>query len=219
MKTDGRAAAHRWVSVSPERLPGWLARFAAAHGALEWAQSGPDLSAVAADGARIDVDVPFDPFAGAADLPADLIAYAMTPRRVGVLLIRRGGYAAGVFDGTELVASKVGSRLVAGRSAAGGWSQQRFARRREGQAREALSDAIETAVRVLIPEAARLDAVVLGGDRRSALAALDDPRLVALRPLLAPRILDVPDPRLRVLLTTPDLFRAVRLRVTDPPPA
>jgi hypothetical protein len=33
-----------------------------------------------------------------------------------------------------------------------------------------------------------------------------------LRPLLAERVLDVPDPRLAVLQATPDLFRATVLR-------
>ena len=61
--------------------------------------------------------------------------------RAGVLLVRLWGSAAGVFDGTSLVSAKVGSRQVHGRSAAGGQSQQRFARRREGQARVALAAA------------------------------------------------------------------------------
>ena len=37
-------------------------------------------------------------------------------------------------DPPQLAASKTGSRLVHGRAAAGGWSQHRFARRRENQA-------------------------------------------------------------------------------------
>ena len=86
-------------------------------------------------------------------------------RCVGVLLVRLGGHAAGVFSGSELMSSKVGSRLVHGRSAAGGQSQQRFARRREGQVRVALQDAVAVAIRILLPAAADLDAVVLGGDR------------------------------------------------------
>ena len=76
---------------------------------------------------------------------ADLAAHASADRTVAVLLVRLGGYAAGVFRGAppRLVASKVGSRLVHGRSAAGGTSQHRFARRREKQAREALEAAAD----------------------------------------------------------------------------
>ena len=43
---------------------------------------------------------------------------------------RRGGYAVGLASGGGFTASKVGSRHVQSRTAAGGWSQQRFARRR-----------------------------------------------------------------------------------------
>ena len=79
-----------------------------------------------------------------------LAAHARKPRTVGVLLVRLGGYAAGVFTGYPPVlgAAKVGSRLVHGRSAAGGWSQHRFARRREKQANEALSAAADAAVMI-----------------------------------------------------------------------
>ena len=65
------------------------------------------------------------------------------------------GHAVGVFDGAALVASKVGSRQVHGRSAAGGWSQQRFARRREGQVRVALAAAADVAATLLLPVAPR----------------------------------------------------------------
>jgi peptide subunit release factor 1 (eRF1) len=51
---------------------------------------------------------------------------------VGVLLVRLGGYAAGVFDGERLVASKVGSRFVKGRHKKGGSSAKRCRRRRGG---------------------------------------------------------------------------------------
>ena len=59
----------------------------------------------------------------------------------------------GVFSGypPALADSKVGSRLVHGRSAAGGWSQHRFARRREKQANEALDAAADVAVAVFRP--------------------------------------------------------------------
>jgi peptide subunit release factor 1 (eRF1) len=102
---------------------------------------------------------------------------------------------------------------VHGRSAAGGQSQQRFARRREGQARVALAAAADTAAAVLLPAVSTLDAVVLGGDRRAADEVLTDGRLAPLLPLVVAARLDVPDPRLKVLQATPDLFRAVRIRL------
>ena len=70
-----------------------------------------------------------------------------------MLLVRRGRWAVGVFDGADLVVSKVDARQVQGRTAAGGWSQQRFARRRGHQTDAVVEHAVETAVRVLLPHA------------------------------------------------------------------
>lgn len=203
-----------WVDVPPERLERWLAGFAERHGQATWTASHTMVTLAAADGALAECEVPFPPLGGQPSLSA-LVEHALLDRRVGVLLVRLGGYAAGVFDGSALVTSKVGSRQVHGRSAAGGWSQQRFARRREGQVKVALDEAAEVAARLLVPAAARLDAVVVGGDRRAVETVLDDPRLAALRRLVTGRVLDVADPRLAVLLGTPRQFRSVRIRVID----
>ncbi len=132
-----------------------------------------------------------------------------------MLLVRLGGHAAGVFEGERLVVSKVGSRPVHGRSAAGGQSQQRFARRRDGQVRVALAAAADNAVAVLLPERDGLDGLVLGGDRRAVDAVLADARLAVLRPLVVGALLDVPDPRLRVLREMPARFHAVRIHVRN----
>jgi peptide subunit release factor 1 (eRF1) len=137
---------------------------------------------------------------------------------VGVFLLRLGGFAAGVFTGSppRLVSSKVGTRLVHGRSAAGGTSQHRFARRRENQATAAIGAAADTAVKVLVPYAGRLDAVVLGGDRRAISGARADPRLRPVMRHAVDRFLTVPDPRLAVLRDAPRLFLAVRIHLTGP---
>lgn len=202
------------MSVGPERLSGWLERFAAGHGEFECAVDARQVVVTAADGEVAEIPVPFPPLApDPADPYGGLVAHALAERRVGVLLVRLGGYAAGVFDGPRLVASKVGSRQVHGRSAAGGQSQQRFARRREGQARVALAAAADTAANVLLPVLSTLDAMVLGGDRRAVDEVLEDPRLAPLRPLVVDARLDVPDPRLKVLQATPALFRAVRIKL------
>lgn len=208
----------RAVDVEAERLAGWLQRFGERHGPTTW-QASPDLVVVSAgDGARAECEVPFPPLA--VDDTAEyggLPDHVSRDRCVGVLLVRLGGHAAGIFSGADLLSSKVGSRLVHGRSAAGGQSQQRFARRREGQVRVALQDAASVAIRILLPAAADLDALVLGGDRSAVEKVLADTRLAPLRPLVTRRLLDVPDPRLRVLKETPKLFRSVRIRVVDPP--
>jgi peptide subunit release factor 1 (eRF1) len=101
---------------------------------------------------------------------------------------------------------------VHGRHRKGGSSSGRFARRREGEARAALQAAADVAVRVLLPAAGRLDALVLGGDRRALDEVLADARLAPLRGLVADRVLDVPDPRLAVLRDTPQGFLATTVR-------
>ena len=122
----------------------------------------------------------------------------------------------GIAEGERLPVHKVDTRYVQGRTAAGGWSQQRFARRRDNQAKAALADAAELAVRLLLPEADRLDAVVAGGDRRAVDAILADRRLDPLAALRAERLLDVPEPRYAVLLDAVTAARAVRILVRDP---
>jgi hypothetical protein len=147
-----------------------------------------------------------------------IAAHAAAGRTVGVLLVRLGGYAAGVFTGAppRLADSKVGSRLVHGRSAAGGQSQQRFARRREKQAAEALGAAADTAAAVFGRSGRPLDALVLGGDRRAVAGLRDDPRLRGYFAVAVERFLTTPDPRLAVLRATPKMFRAIRIQLTEP---
>ena len=202
--------------VPPERLGRWLERWADEHGPVERTEIRPGrVTFVGTDGS-IDCDPPFPPLAATGTRegfdPKPLLDHAGRDRVVGVLLVRLGGHAAGVFSGRRLVASKVGRRQVHGRHRAGGSSQQRFARRREGQARVALQAAAEVAVRVLLEHRRDLGAVVLGGDRRALAEVLEDVRLRPLRPLVAERVLDVPAPRLSVLPATPALFRAPVLR-------
>jgi hypothetical protein len=214
------SATQRWLDVGPERIEGWLTAFAARHGELAADDGREVVTVTAADGATAECHPPFPPLpsgGNVASLGADLAAHAAGDRLVGVFLVRLGGYAAGVFAGHDarLVASKVGSRLVHGRSAAGGTSQQRFARRRVKQANEALAAAADCAVGVFGPQAGKLDAVVLGGDRRAMATLREDVRLRPYFAIAVERFLTVPDPRLKVLQGTPRAFRAIRIRLTE----
>jgi len=126
---------------------------------------------------------------------------------VGAILVRRGGYAVGVFEGERLVASKVGTRFVKGRHKKGGSSSNRFRRRREEQERELLDAATATARAVLEPYRDRIEYVALGGDRGAATEVADRHPWLA-SPRLG-RFFDVPDPRQRVLERLPyDLYAA-----------
>ena len=208
-----RVTAERF-EVPPERLGRWLRRWADDHGGVAHAERDLDgMAFEAADGARLRADVPFPPFEKTGDSGfAALVEHAGRERVVGVLLVRLGGHAAGVFQGTELVDSKVGRRNVHGRHKKGGSSQKRFERRRGEQARVALESAADVAARILVPHAGRIEVLVTGGDRSAIDTVLEDPRLAPLRDRVAPRVLDVGDPRLSVLRETPDRFRATILR-------
>jgi hypothetical protein len=210
------AGGGRWVEVPPERLTRWFDGFADRHGPFTTTAGGDLVTVVAADGARAECHVPFPPLVVSGGALTSLGAHASRDRRVGVLLVRLGGFATGVFSGTRLEVSKTDSRPVHGRNRAGGSSSGRFARRREGQARHALEVAADTAARVLLPHVPALDAVVTGGDRGAVEAVLADPRLASLRPLVDARFLPVPDPKRAVLETAPSLYRTVRIRVVDP---
>jgi Actinobacteria/chloroflexi VLRF1 release factor len=228
------AGGGRWVEAPPERLVSWIVTFAQRHGgaaSVTSEETGVSVTFTAADGAMAECHPPFPPLGGypAADglrAPEEarsaaegLAAHAAADRTVGVLLVRLGGYAAGVFAGSppKLVSFKTGSRLVHGRSAAGGWSQHRFARRRENQAATALRAAADAAAEVFSrygPDG--LDAVVLGGDKRSAAGLSGDARLTPYLSRATRRFLTVPDPRLAVLRDIPRAFQAIRIRVTEP---
>jgi hypothetical protein len=218
-------------------LVSWIVAFAQRHGGTEPVGpvtrdgSGAAVTFTAADGATAECHPPFPPVLlgegthpvadEAAAAAEALAAHAAADRTVGVLLVRLGGYAVGVFAGSppRLVSSKTGSRPVHGRSAAGGWSQHRFARRRENQAATALRAAADAAAEVFGrygPD--RLDAVVLGGDKRSAAGLRGDARLERYLARAADRFLTVPDPRLAVLRDIPRAFLAIRSRLTEPEP-
>ena len=132
--------------------------------------------------------------------------------RVAVLLVRMGGYAAGVFEGERLVASKVGTRFVKGRHKKGGSSSNRFRRRRGEQERELVDAAAAEAARVLEPWRDRVEHVALGGDRSAVSRVLESRADLAwLQPLALERFFDVPEPRLRVLEALPYQLYAAKV--------
>jgi peptide subunit release factor 1 (eRF1) len=208
--------------LPPERLGRWLERWAERHGPVARTKYGERAATFHGAGGEVVCEPPFPPLAPSVHRgfePGPLLEHVRRERTVGVLLVRLGGHAAGVFEGRRLVDSKVGSRLVHARHRKGGSSQKRFARRREGQAREALAAAADNAARILLPRAGELDAVVLGGDRRALAAVLEDPRLEPLSALAVERVLEVADTKLAVLRAAPDAFLATTVRLGGSRPA
>jgi len=102
---------------------------------------------------------------------------------------------------------------VKGRHKKGGPAQRRFERRRGEQTRMSLEQAADNAARVLLPHRPDLDALVLGGDRSALREVMADVRLRPLRGLIAEPVIEVAEPRLKVLEATPDAFLATRLTV------
>jgi len=205
----------RTVTVAFVRLQPWLDNFRRRHGEIEVALEGETVRLTAADRAEALIAVPFPPLAADGPVLESLIRHVARERHVGAILIRKGGYGVGVFAGPRLLASKVGSSYVQGKTKAGGWSQQRYARRRDNQSKQAYDQAADEAARVLLPQLSELEAVATGGDKPAVEAVLADPRLAGLRPLLLPQVFAVPDPRLRVLQAFPEQFLALTIRLND----
>jgi len=207
MTAKPAAGGGRWVDVAPERLTRWLENFVTRHGAY----TSEGLVLTAEDGATAELSGP--PGAPTVFDLENLQRVAAAPRRIGLLLARKGAVAVGVALGAELVVSKVDRHYVQGRTAAGGWSQQRFARRRDNQAKAAAADGADIVARLLLPEAGTLRALVTGGDRTAVDTILAAPALRKVAELRSDRFLDVPEPRHAVLLDAIPLARAVRILV------
>ncbi|MGH3432401.1 MAG: acVLRF1 family peptidyl-tRNA hydrolase, partial [Thermocrispum sp.] len=166
------AGGGRAVEVIPERVAAWFDGFAARNGGVtRTVLADRQVRVVATDGTTATVDLPFEPLGQRSEHDglevSALVTYAQRPRRLGLLLARKGAHSVGVADGARVIRSRTDRHHVQGRTAAGGWSQQRFARRREQQGRQALARAADDVLEVLGGELATLDAVVLGGDRRA----------------------------------------------------
>lgn len=208
----------RTAFVSGARLTGWAERFGASHGGYRLQDDDDGLRLVAADGTEALLQAPWPadgrPGRGAGPLER-LAALASQPRRLGLLLVRRGGYGVGVASEGTLLASKVGTRYVQSRTAAGGQSQQRFARRRSNQ-----SDALVVAVAEqagLVFAGHSFEYLVPGGDRTLADLVLAEPVLRDYAQLPRLAYLDVPEPRAAVLKKAAADACAVRVTVADLP--
>ncbi len=163
---------------------------------------------------------------------------------LALILVRRGGYAVGLARGGRLIAHKVGTRYVQSRTAAGGWSQQRFARRRANQADDLVGAVVEHSVRLVPPHAlfpadggssrahpSRPEAgvtggapgegagagLVLGGDRTLVAQVLADPRLRHTDGLPVREFYDLRDPRRNVLEEALARARSVRVTIAEEP--
>ncbi|MHB8187608.1 MAG: acVLRF1 family peptidyl-tRNA hydrolase [Dermatophilaceae bacterium] len=215
-----QAAAARRIEVDPERIVLWVNGFAQRHGELTWASAERSWALSAADGATAVLE-PFVPGSSGGSSAASvsggldyLASWATPPGRLALVLVRRGGYAVGLGEGPALVAHKVGTRYVQSRTAAGGWSQQRFARRRQNQADGLVGSVIEHTRRIVL--ASPSDALVVGGDKALVRDVLADARLSSLAELPRRELFDLPDPKLAILERALRRARAVRITLCEP---
>ena len=222
-------AGSRIAEVPAGRLPGWVDRFRDGHGGDLRLEAGLDGSPVlhAADGATAVLDLPFAERAGRVAVGAGLDAVLAHVAEVAaglpyaLLLLRRGGWAVGLAAGERVLASRVGTRYVQGRTRKGGSSQQRYARRRGHQAESVVAAAVAAAPEVWGPPPEDAWTLVTGGDRlllRDALARLGGTAGAEVPVRVAARRLDVPDPRRAVLDAAARSACATRVRVHDAAP-
>ncbi|GAB2453069.1 acVLRF1 family peptidyl-tRNA hydrolase [Nocardioides hungaricus] len=183
------------VLVPVDRVARWVGNFTARHGETALTVADGALGGTATDGSTFAARLPFDQeYAGEPDARAFADAIE-APDDWGVLLVRKGGFAVARLSGARMTASKVGQRHVQGRTKAGGQSQQRFARRRDNQARQAYEAAADHAARILSGLAGPL---VTGGDRAAVHEVLADARLQSCRRPTTDW-LAVPDPKRGIL--------------------
>lgn len=190
--------------MPPHRLNGWFERFAERNDGVRSTSLRPrEVVVTGSNGMTATVSVPFGQLDAGGTVNGlavePLVAHVLRSRRIGLLLVRLGGHSIGLAQDGKVLVSRTDRHLVHGRSAAGGWSQKRFARRRDGQARDALRSAADDAFEVLVPRLAEMDAVVLGGDRRALDELREDRRLAPLFARAEPRVLDISEPRRTVL--------------------
>ena len=172
---------------------------------------GGALTGAAADGSTFVARLPFDgEYVGLPDAAAFAAAVARSRRRGGCCSSARAGSPWPGSSRGAIVESKVGQRHVQGRTKAGGQSQQRFARRRDNQARQAYEAAADHAARILGDVRGP---VVTGGDHEAVEEVLADPRLRALE--ASEPWLPVPDPRRGMLEQAVLDARAIRVEVIN----
>lgn len=206
----------RVVTVPWRRIPGWIERYEARHPATTWTVSPSVVTAQSADGSTASFGVPVAPLVEPT-LPR-LLEHLARKWQIGIVLVRRGGFAVARLVGDDIVESKVGQRHVQGRTKAGGWSQQRFARRRDNQARVAFAAAASYVQALLLPAAGSLDLLAAGGDRSAAEAVFEAPELAPLRVVPQLWLAGLGDPRRSVLDRAVGMVRSVDVEIVDTAP-
>ncbi|MFE4195157.1 Vms1/Ankzf1 family peptidyl-tRNA hydrolase [Paenarthrobacter sp. NPDC056912] len=185
--------ARRTALVPAVRLNGWVDRFTASHGAVTVDFSDDGLLLTAADGGTALVHAPWPadgrPGRGATELDR-LASLANQERGLGLLLVRKGGYAVAAASGSTILASKSGNRFVDARATA------------------------EHAARIFKDH--RIEYLVPGGDRALVDQVLAQPSLKAVAGRTRLAFLDIQEPKSAALTKAAVDACSLRIAVTDP---
>ncbi|MCQ1986705.1 Vms1/Ankzf1 family peptidyl-tRNA hydrolase [Arthrobacter sp. zg-Y844] len=191
----------RTTYVSAERLAGWLERFEAGQGALEFVPGNEGVRVRAASGAEAELFEPWPadgrPGRGANDVER-LASLAGQARTLGLVLVRRGGYAVGVAREGRLLGSKTGSPNS-----------------RRANAADALVATVAEQAAAVFSSAAP-EYLVFGGDRMLAEQVADRREFARWAALPRLRPLDVADPKAAVLAQAARNAASVFVRISLP---
>ncbi|HLS00717.1 MAG TPA: acVLRF1 family peptidyl-tRNA hydrolase [Beutenbergiaceae bacterium] len=212
--------AHRRLELSPGRVPRWWQRFHDDHPNVTTSTHQGEVVLTSTNGSTARF-VGWYPVGDDGDPLSSLLT---RPTHVGALLIRRGGYSLGYFasfndpDGGPITDHTTGRRYVQGRTAAGGWSQQRFARRRTNQAEALVKHVAEEGARIIKPVLTHPDhaGLVVGGDEALVRDLLSTSLLAPLTSLVRREFFDIPSPKFAVLQQIHSRAQTVRVSVHNP---
>ena len=141
-----------------------------------------------------------------------LLGLLTTNYTVGVVLLRLGRYLVAVFQGTDPVVTKTDTRYVKGKHHAGGTSQLRFKRIREGQMRKLFDEACGVLSDRFQPHEREMDYILLGGERLTLSGFLKVcPYLQRRQDKILDRRLNIRDPKHDTLETVAGLLRQSRV--------
>jgi hypothetical protein len=206
------------VEISASRVVGWVNRFAGRNNGVSDLVASPDhLEVRAGDGTLAVLEVPFGPMSIGGREPVEaLVNHLSGLGLLGLVLVRGGAHSIGTARDGVVLSSSTDRAYLQGRTAAGGWSQQRYARRRGNQLTASLADAASTIERVLLPFAARLGGVVLAGDAAALHRVMGEAALQPLTRIPSRTFGDIPEPRRAVLDAVAQRSLVVRILVRTP---
>ena len=111
-------------------------------------------------------------------------------------MLRLGRIAVAVYEGGQLVSSKTDTRYVKGRHAAGGTSQKRYSRIREGQIKLIYEKTCHAIKDQFTPHLGNIQFVLLGGEKFTLNGLVKKcPALVGLENITLSRRLNVRNPK------------------------